>query len=122
MRGLGDLEAAVMARLWARGRPSTVREVHDDLRRVRPLAYTTVMTVMDKLFKKGVVRRELDGRAYRYTPILDQADYSAGLMRHALDASGDQAAAFLRFLQQLTPHEAAALADAYRRNAGAETP
>jgi predicted transcriptional regulator len=118
MRGLGELEAAVMERLWARATPSTVRDVHTDLQRDRQIAYTTVMTVMDKLFKKGVLRRELDGRAYRYTPVLDQADYSADLMRQALDAGSDHAAVFLRFLQRMTPDESAALAEAYRRITG----
>jgi predicted transcriptional regulator len=118
MRGLGELEAAVMDRLWSRAVPSTVREVHADLRRERRIAYTTVMTVMDKLFKKGVLRRDLDGRAYRYTPVLDQTDYSADLMRQALDASGDHTAAFLRFLERMTPQESAALAEAYRRITG----
>jgi predicted transcriptional regulator len=118
MRGLGELEAAVMDRLWSRAAPATVREVCTDLQADRRIAYTTVMTVMDNLFKKGVLRRELDGRAYRYTPILDQAEYSADLMRQALDASGDQTAAFLRFLERITPEEAEALAEAYRRITG----
>jgi predicted transcriptional regulator len=120
MRSFGDLEAAVMERLWSRAEPSTVREVFEELQQQRPLAYTTVMTVMDKLFKKGVLRRELDGRAYRYTPVLEQAEYSADLMRQALDASGDQAAAFLRFLESMSPEESQALRDAYRRIAGQE--
>jgi len=54
---LGDLEAQVMRRIWARGEPATVRDIVGDLRRERPIAYTTVMTVMDNLRKKGWLRR-----------------------------------------------------------------
>ena len=117
---LGSLEAEVMRAVWAADGGVAVRDVLERLNRglKEPLAYTTVMTVMDKLFKKGVLRRELDGRAYRYTPVLDQADYSADLMRQALDAGSDHAAVFLRFLQRMTPDESAALAEAYRRITG----
>jgi len=53
MRQLGELEAVIMDRLWEWGRPALVREVLDDLRKDRPLAYTTVMTVMENLHRKG---------------------------------------------------------------------
>ena len=51
MRQLGELEAVIMDRLWTWGRPALVREVVDDLHRDRPLAYTTVMTVMENLHR-----------------------------------------------------------------------
>lgn len=57
-----------MDRLWRWNRPVVVREVVEDLRRERKIAYTTVMTVMDNLHNKGVLARERDGRAYRYRP------------------------------------------------------
>ncbi|MER6176091.1 BlaI/MecI/CopY family transcriptional regulator, partial [Streptosporangium sp. NPDC001681] len=63
MRGLGDLESTVMERLWSYHRPASVRDVLEDLRRERDIAYTTVMTVMDKLQKKGLLRRKPVGRA-----------------------------------------------------------
>ncbi|MGV9317081.1 BlaI/MecI/CopY family transcriptional regulator, partial [Streptomyces sp. NPDC003691] len=84
MKGqLGDLEDAVMTRVWRLDRPVTVREVMLELRRERSIAYTTVMTVMDKVHRKGLLRRELDGRAYRYTAVATRADYAAGLMTEA---------------------------------------
>jgi predicted transcriptional regulator len=109
VRGLGDLEAAVMDRLWSRADPATVREVLGDLRRVRQLAYTTVMTVMDNLHRKGWLTRQLDGRAYRYRPASTREEYSARLMRQALDGSGDNARTLLRFVEQMSPAEARAL-------------
>ena len=109
LRQLGDLEALVMDRLWAWERPATVREVLDDLARDRKLAYTTVMTVMDNLHRKGVVTREVDGRAYRYTPVRTKADHTAELIASVLADSGDRTAPLLRFVENMTPQEVARL-------------
>src|SRR5258708_39850242 len=77
MRQLGELEAVIMDRLWEWGRPALVREVLDDLRKDRPLAYTTVMTVMENLHRKGWLRRDRDGRAWRYEPAGSRSGYSS---------------------------------------------
>ena len=118
MPGLGELEAEVMKRLWKRGTPTTVRELVEEIQRDRGIAYTTVLTICDNLFKKGWLRRELDGRAYRYEPARSGEEYSAGLMRQALDASPDQVGAFVHFLRRLPPDEVRALEDAYRKLTG----
>ena len=72
---LGDLERVVMEHLWeAAGvgdtlfEGATVREVHLRFEGEREIAYTTVMTVLDRLAKKDLVTRERDGRAWRYSP------------------------------------------------------
>lgn len=116
--GLGELEAEVMKRLWKRGTPTTVRELVEEIQRDRGIAYTTVLTICDNLFKKGWLRRELDGRAYRYEPARSGEEYSAELMRQALDASPDQVGAFVHFLRRLPPVEVRALEDAYRKLTG----
>jgi predicted transcriptional regulator len=72
---LGPLERAVMDTMWRGGRLS-VREVQAQL--ANPAAYTTVMTTLDRLFKKGLVQRKRDGRAFLY---------SAAVERHELEAS-----------------------------------
>ena len=118
MRMLGELEAQVMRRIWDRDGPVTVRDITDDLRRDRPIAYTTVMTVMDNLRKKGWLRRTDHGRAYRYEPIVSGDEYSADVMRQGLAASSDPAAALMRFVGELSAEEASALEEAYRRLAG----
>jgi predicted transcriptional regulator len=118
VRGFGDLEAAVMDRLWSRDDPATVREVLDDLRLVRELAYTTVMTVMDNLHRKGWLSRQLDGRAYRYRPESTRPEYCARLMRHALDGSGDNTGTLLRFVEQMSPADAEALLGALQDRPG----
>ncbi|MBK8447365.1 MAG: BlaI/MecI/CopY family transcriptional regulator [Micropruina sp.] len=64
----GDLEQAVMEVLWANPTAMSVRDVQAALGRDRELAYTTVMTVMDRLAKKGQLQRELNGRAWQYRP------------------------------------------------------
>ncbi len=109
VRGFGELEAAIMDRLWRRGEPTTVRELLNDLLERRRLAYTTVLTVTDNLFKKGWLRREPAGRAHRYEPVMTREEYSTGLMREALDGSGDPAVTLMGFVGQMTPSEAAAL-------------
>ena len=118
MRMLGELEARVMRRIWDRDGPVTVRDITDDLRRDRPIAYTTVMTVMDNLRKKGWLRRTDHGRAYRYEPVVSGDEYSADVMRQGLAASSDPAAALMRFVGELSAEEASALEEAYRRLAG----
>ena len=118
MPALGDLEARVMRRVWARREPVTVREVLGDLQQERPVAYTTVMTVMDNLRKKGWLQRQAEGRAYRYAPLISAEEYSAGLMRQALAASSDRPAVLMRFIGELSADEAGALEEAYRRLAG----
>ncbi|HEX5598382.1 MAG TPA: BlaI/MecI/CopY family transcriptional regulator [Micromonosporaceae bacterium] len=109
MRGFGELEAAIMDRLWARGEPATVREVLTALHPERELAYNTVLTVMDNLFKKGWLSREQVGRAHRYTPVTSREEYGAQVMRAALDDSGDPELALLNFVRRMSTTEAQAL-------------
>ena len=110
MRRFGELEAVIMDRLWERGRPTLVREMVEDLREDRALAYTTVMTVMDNLYRKGWLRRERDGRAWRYEPVLTRQAYTARLMHEALAVSDDRAGVLARFVAEIDPADAAALA------------
>src|ERR1700758_4879558 len=101
-----------MDRLWERGRPALVREVLDDLSADRPLAYTTVMTVMENLHRKGWLRRHRDGRAWRYEPTGSRSAYTAALMTDALDTSTDRRTALAHFVLEMSPHDAAMLQQA----------
>jgi predicted transcriptional regulator len=112
MRRFGDLEAAIMDRLWERDQPALVREILDDLREDRALAYTTVMTVMDNLHRKGWLRRERDGRAWRYEPTGSRSGYTAALMNEALETSADRRKALAHFALQISPFDAAILRQA----------
>src|SRR5580693_995478 len=87
-RQLGPLEQRVLDALWARG-SATVRELVEGV--CQSLAYTTVMTTLDRLFKKGLLARSEDGRAFRYTPRFSREELHREAASHAfrqlLDAS-----------------------------------
>ena len=109
MRRFGELEAVIMEQLWEWGRPVLVREVVDALQEDRAPAYTTVMTVMENLHRKGWLRRERDGRAWRYEPAGSRSSYTAALMSDALATSADHRTALAHFALQMSPHDAAPL-------------
>lgn len=112
VRQFGVLESAIMNVLWSRPADQaamTVREVRESLRLDRPLAYTTVMTVLDNLHRKGVLRRERDARAWRYTPVASREAYAAAAMTEMLSASSDPQAVCLHLVSQLSPQEAGLL-------------
>ncbi|MER7346515.1 BlaI/MecI/CopY family transcriptional regulator [Streptomyces aurantiacus] len=113
-RPLGELEDAVMTRVWKWNRPVTVREVLEDLQQERSIAYTTVMTVLDNLHQKGWVRREAEGRAYRYEAVSTRAAYAAALMNEAWSQSDNPAAALVAFFGMMSPQQREALSDAVR--------
>lgn len=108
---LGDLERAVMEHLWTEtdAHPDgvTVREVHDALGVERGLAYTTLMTVLDRLAKKGLVERERDGRAWRYTAAATRHELTSETLHHTLGelAGAERRSALLHFLDESTPEE-----------------
>lgn len=111
---MGELEDAVMTRVWKWNRPVTVREVLEDLQQERSIAYTTVMTVLDNLHQKGWVRREAEGRAYRYEAVSTRAAYAAALMNDAWSQSDNPAAALVAFFGMMSEEQRQALRDAVR--------
>jgi len=111
---LGDLERAIMEVLWLTETSLTVRQVSNGLTQ-RNLAHTTVMTVLDRLAKKGFARRERDGRAWRYRPAETREAYVAELMLTALEQTGDRDAALARFAQSVSGAEAVVLREALAR-------
>jgi len=117
---LGELEDAVMTRVWKWNRPVTVREVLEDLQQERSIAYTTVMTVLDNLHQKGWVRREAEGRAYRYEAVSTRAAYAAALMNDAWSQSDNPAAALVAFFGMMSEEQRQALRDAVRIVQGPE--
>lgn len=102
---LGELEALVMTHIWDSGEPVSVREVLEALHDQRELAYTTVMTVLDNLHRKGMVSRLMERRAYLYSPALTREEYAAQLIAAAVDDSSDRTAALLHFIGTLSPKE-----------------
>ncbi|MBB6350272.1 BlaI/MecI/CopY family transcriptional regulator [Nonomuraea muscovyensis] len=105
MKGLGELERSIMDILWAQSGALTAREV-GKLIADRDLAPTTIMTVLDRLTRKGFLERTRDGRAWRYAPAATRDAYVAELMLEALDMTGDRSAALTRFAQAVSGREA----------------
>ena len=86
---LGPLELQVLEALWARNSPATVRDLTPDFPEA---AYTTLMTTLDRLHRKGVLNREKSGRAFVYQPRLGRTEFesarAADAFRFALERNG----------------------------------
>ncbi|WP_343572191.1 BlaI/MecI/CopY family transcriptional regulator [Mycobacterium sp.] len=109
---LGELERAVMDHLWSAPHPQTVRQVHEALSQQRDLAYTTVMTVLQRLAKKNLVLQIRDDRAHQYAAVHGRDELVAGLMVDALDqasGTGSRQAALVHFVERVGAEEAEAL-------------
>jgi predicted transcriptional regulator len=105
VREFGELEMAIMDVMWAAESPCVVREVRERLRYGRPVAYTTVMTVMDILYRKGVLQRVKHGRAWRYWPVEQREEHDARVMTEVLRSGGDEAVTMRCFLQRVSEDE-----------------
>lgn len=97
------LERAVMDALWDNPAGLTSRELTQGL--PQTLAMTTVLTVLDRLRRKGLVQRASAGRWYRYSAAATQAEYTAALMVEALGSEGDSHAVLEHFVQAVSPEQ-----------------
>ena len=118
---LGDLERVVMDTLWTHGPDLSVRDVMDQMGGEKDLAYTTIMTVLDRLAKKGLADRTRDGRAWRYTASSSREELAATALRSTLEnVQADRKLAMMHFLDDASPAELddlrAALAEVERRH------
>jgi predicted transcriptional regulator len=116
-RPAGQLEDEVLATLWASDEALTPGQVQQRIAD-RSLAYTTVLTILARLFDKGVVERERAGRAYAYRPVLDRAGLAARQMRALLDRTGDRTDVLARFVSGLSADDERVLADLLRDETG----
>lgn len=82
---LGDLESAVMEILWTESR-QTVNEVEERLRNRREIAHTTVLTTLDRMFRKGYLTREKEAKAFVYSPRYTRAEFERALTQEVLGA------------------------------------
>lgn len=107
----GSLERVVLECLWAstEAHPDglTVREVHDAVGVERGLAYTTVMTVLDRMAKKELASREREGRAWRYRPAASREALTSEALHHTLGelSGGSRRSVLLHFLEESTPED-----------------
>ncbi|MEV5986285.1 BlaI/MecI/CopY family transcriptional regulator [Streptomyces sp. NPDC052051] len=106
-RPAGELEAAVMAALWAAQEPLTPAQVQSEL--ASGLARTTVTTILSRLHDKGIVDRARQGRGYAYFTVQDAAGLTARRMHTELDRDADRETVLARFVAQLDPGDEAVL-------------
>lgn len=109
----GMLEDEVLAVLWTGDRPMTPADVQAQLGDA--LAYTTVMSTLTRLYRKGLASRQPTGKGYAYLPAVDEASHTARAMTDLLDRRHDRAGVLARFLSSLTPEDEALLQQLLRR-------
>ena len=107
-RPMGALEDHVMAYLWA-VEEAAAPEVHQAV--APDLAYTTVTTVLSRLWDKGRVERTRRGRSYVYSPVRSEAQHRADTMTTTLGAAADRAAVLSTFVDALDANDVAVLRD-----------
>ncbi|MFD8806610.1 BlaI/MecI/CopY family transcriptional regulator [Streptomyces sp. NPDC059597] len=105
-RCAGALENEVLTALWATERPLTPAEIQAG---IGGLAYNTVHTILKRLYDKGLVLRDADGRRGAYRPSKHPAQLTAELLRRTLDRGPDPIGALARLVPLLRPEEARAL-------------
>lgn len=106
--------------LWVSDVAMTPRDVYDVLQgRRQGVAYTTVMTILVRLWQKGMLNREENGRAYAYAPVASRVEWTAKRMHELLSDAGDRDAALTHFARSINAREAAQLRRAldWRRRA-----
>lgn len=108
-RAAGTLEREVLAVLWAADRPLTAVEVQAELD--PDLAYTTVMTILTRLLRKGVVTREREGRSYAFSPLIEDETLAANQMHALLRARRDRRAVLAQFVGRLDTDDEHLLAE-----------
>jgi predicted transcriptional regulator len=114
----GELENRVLEILWSHDHPMTAREVHDVLSADRNLAYTTPLTILVRLYDKGLLLRGRSGRAFTYRPVQGREESAADRMRQVLATAGDPSIALSRFVEALPDKDRAQLLKALRGAGG----
>ena len=104
---MGELEGDVLSLLWAADDSLTPGEVLERLD--GDLAYTTAMTILTRLWQKGLVERHQRGRAYAYSPAVTEAELAASRMQATLERTQDREGALSRFVGSLSKKDAQAL-------------
>lgn len=107
-RANGALETAILNVLWQTGEPLSAAEVRERLAEVPEvgqLAYTTVMTILTRLYEKNALTRERDGRAFRYAPVADEAGLAARRLTEMLETVSDREAVLSQFVSDLSDRD-----------------
>ena len=106
----GELEAQVMDVLWNADGWMTPPEVHLAITTARRrLAYSTVTTILVRLWQKGMLERRAAGRAFEYRPVSSRDEWAAQRMQELLDSSGDRLQTLHHFAESMSAKEATQL-------------
>ena len=108
-RAMGQLEAEVLGVLWDRGGWLTPQEVREGLDHTPPLTYSTVVTILRRLWQKGQIERQRDGKAFAYHATQSREEQMAERMYAMLAAAHDPVAALGHFTAHLSTDERAQL-------------
>ncbi|MFJ5233820.1 BlaI/MecI/CopY family transcriptional regulator [Kitasatospora sp. NPDC088391] len=109
-RPAGELEAQVLTALWSAGTPLTPQQVQEAI--TADLARTTVATILARLHEKGTLSRDKTGRAFAYTPTVQDVDgLAARRMRTELDRGRDRSTVLARFVSDLSDEDERLLRD-----------
>lgn len=108
MKVLGELESQIMEIIWTQNSPVSVKNINLALSKKRPIAYTTVMTVMARLASKGILTREIKGQSYIYKPNLSRDKFIAravhGIFSSAISSLGEGVLAhFIKEIKKINP-------------------
>lgn len=115
-RERGELEGEVMQILWATDEPISARDIQDRFSGHTP-AYTTLMTALDRLERKGQVQRQAESpRKVRFTPTHSAGEHAGERMLTALNNTGDREAALLQFAGNLDDADIDLLMTAFNRS------
>jgi predicted transcriptional regulator len=114
---MGDLERAVMTVLWDSADGASAQEIRSALDGPE-LAVTTVLTVLTRLTRKGLVVRSEGGRAHRYFASRPRAEFLSELMTEALQSTDDRGAVLAKFLGSIGPEDTDVLRGLLRRRRG----
>lgn len=112
---MGSLEGAILEVLWCADGPLKPGEVLEALRLEPPVSYATVLTILRRLWRKGMVQREQVGKAHMYRPSRSRDEQVAATMADAFEAAGDPKAALGHFVHQLSAEQESVLRRVLRR-------
>ena len=109
---LYDLEADIMDVVWSHAWAFfSVRDVLEELRKSRSIAYTTVMTTVSRLYDKGLLEREMEGRRYIYSPVADRDEFQARVALEVMSSlpDGGREVAMSMLIDQMSREDTGAL-------------
>lgn len=112
---MGSLESAILEIMWSADESLKPGDVLERLAIDPPVTYSTVLTILRRLWKKGLINRARDGKAFRYTPVMTKEEQIAHAMTMTFAAASDPAIALGHFVAQLSVDDTTVLQKLLRK-------